>query len=121
MEGKRTKRCQESRKHAYRTRVTFSGCGKIMDSDYRYRHAKSSKHISQKVQFYPVLSASQTKLNFTIKEDEEPVAKEAKLDYYSSKNMIISFRCVADRSLSGKPNEISVLINTLTSLKLKLI
>jgi hypothetical protein len=106
MEGKRTKRCQESQKHSYRTRVTCSGCGKILDSDYKDRHAKSSKHIGQKVQFYPVLSASQTKLNFTRKEDEEPVAKEAKLDYDSSKNMIISSRCAADRSQQGKFNEI---------------
>ena len=46
-------------------------------SDYKGRHAKSSKHIGQKVEFYPVLSASQTTLNFTKTEDEEPVAKGA--------------------------------------------
>ncbi len=106
MEVKPTKRCQESQKHSYHTRVTCSVCGKIMDSDYKDHHAKSSKHISQKVQFYPVLSASETKLNFTRKEDEEPLAKEAKLDYDSLKNMIISSRCAADRSQQGKFNEI---------------
>ena len=106
MEGKRSKRCQESQKHSYCTRVTCSGCGKIIDSDYTGRHAKSSKHIGQKLEFYPVLSASQTKLNFTEKEDEEPVAKGAKLDCDSSKDIIISSRCAADRSQEGKLNEI---------------
>ena len=106
MEGKCFKQFQESQKHSYHTRVTCSGCGKIIDSDYKDRHAKSSKHIGQKLKFYPVLSASQTKLNFTRKEDEEPVAKGAKLDCDSSKDIIISSRCAADRSQEGKLNEI---------------
>ena len=103
-EGKRSKRFQESQKH--RIRVTCSGCGKITDSDYKGRHAKSSKHIGQKLEFYPVLSASKTKLNFTRKEDEESVAKGAKLDCDSSKDIIISSRCAADRSQESKLNEI---------------
>ena len=90
----------------YRTCITCSGCGKIIDSDCKDRHAKSSKHIGQKLEFYPVLSASQTKLNFTRKEDEDPVAKGAKLDCDSSKDIIISSRCAADRSQEGKLNEI---------------
>ena len=52
--------------YSYRTRVTCSGCGKIVDSNYKGRLAKSSKPIGQKLVFYPVLSASKTK------EDEEP-------------------------------------------------
>ena len=89
-----------------RVKSTLTVLVSIIDSDYTGRHAKSSKHIGQKLEFYPVLSASRTKLNFTGKEDEEPVAKGAKLDCDSSKDIIISSRCAADRSQEGKLNEI---------------
>ena len=59
-----------------------------------------------KIRILSSLSASQTKLNFTRKEDEEPGAKGVKLDCDSSKNIVISPRCAADRSQQGKCNEI---------------
>ena len=78
MDGKRSKWGQ---KHPYRHRVSCSECSKNIDSDYKDRHAKS-KHPGKNLKFTTIVSPSQTQLNFTRKNDNEPVgvAKRPKLD-----------------------------------------